>query len=109
MPMTIRKAVFHSALVLSICLLPASLYAQDTFAPIPPQSARLYHLNFARNFFPSPEVEKIERKKVYAMFAEVEKLKGKLTKSPDNLLRGLELSDHAVAEMMRHAVYLYLR
>ena len=38
-----------------------------------------------------------------------EKLKGKLTKSPDNLLRGLELSDRAVAEMMRHAVYLYLR
>lgn len=84
-------------------------YAQDSFQPIPLQQAAKYRLNFARNFFPSPQVEQAERKKVYAMFTEIEKLKGKLTKSADNLLLGLDLSDKSTAEMMRHAVYLYLR
>ena len=36
--------------------------AQESFQPIPPAEAPRYHFNFPRNFFPSPETEKGDRK-----------------------------------------------
>src|SRR5262245_61101906 len=65
------------SLILAVAAIPAA--AQEKFVPIPPDTAKLYHLNYARNFFPSPEAERADRKKVYALFDEVGKLKGKLT------------------------------
>jgi oligoendopeptidase F len=83
--------------------------AQETFTPIPPESAAKYKFNFPRNFFASPEAEKGARVRLEALFKGIESLKGKVAASPDNLLRALRLSDQLQSEFMRHYIYLYLR
>jgi oligoendopeptidase F len=83
--------------------------AQDAFVAIPPAEAPQYHIDFARNFFASPEAEKADRANLYATLKELETLKGRLGASADNLERALELSDRAQIQFNRHYAYLYLR
>jgi oligoendopeptidase F len=82
---------------------------QSTFVAIPPAEASQYHIDFARNFFKSPEAEKADRANLYATLKELETLKGRLAASADNLERGLELNDRAQIQSHRHYSYLYLR
>jgi oligoendopeptidase F len=83
--------------------------AQDNFVAIPPQEASGYHIDFARNFFATPEAEKADRANLYATLKELETLKGKVAGSPDNLQRALQLSDRVRVQLRRHYSYLYLR
>ena len=76
---------------------------------IPPEQAAQYHINFARNFFASPEAEKADRANLYATLKDLEGLKGKVASSADNLERALELSDRVAIQFNRHSRYLYLR
>jgi oligoendopeptidase F len=82
---------------------------QDTFVAIPPQAASRYHLDFARNFFASPEAEKADRANLYATLKELEILKGKVADSADSLQRALQLNDRVQVQLNRHDSYLYLR
>jgi oligoendopeptidase F len=83
--------------------------ASDAFVAIPPQEASQYHLNFARNFFGSPEAEKADRANLYASIKNLERLKGKVNHSAANLLRALELNDSVQMQFHKHYSYLYLR
>ena len=85
------------------------IVGQDGFVAIPPQQSTQYHIDFARNFFASPEAEKADRVKLYATLKEMEGLKGKVLGSADNLLRALQLNDGMQVQYKRHSAYLYLR
>ncbi|HEX8846655.1 MAG TPA: M3 family metallopeptidase [Pyrinomonadaceae bacterium] len=102
----LKKSV---AVILVLLLGGLTIPAQDKFEPIPKEMAPRYRFDLRRNFFPSPEAELAARKTAYAMLEELEKLKGKVTSSADNLLQALELSDRAQAEFYRHTSYLFLR
>ena len=97
-----------AALLLCGILLALAL-GQDSFVAIPPQEASRYHINFARNFFASPEAEKADRAKLYAALKDLESFKGKVASSADNLERALELNDSVQTQFHRHYGYLYLR
>ncbi len=90
-------------------LLAVSAWGQQPFEPIPPAVAPQYHFNFARNFFPSPAAEKAQRAGYDALLRSLERMKGSVASTPQDLLRTLELNDRAQAELMRHVIYLYLR
>src|ERR1043165_9075751 len=87
-----------------LCGTPLRAQDQEKFVPIPPALVQKYHFNFPRNFFPSPAAEKADRKKVDAVLSAVEKYKGKVTASAENLYKSLELSDEAQAQSARHAI-----
>jgi oligoendopeptidase F len=97
-----------AALLLSLFFL-EPVWPQEKFEPIPGDAAPRYHVDFARNFFTSPEAEKTERSRLYAELKDLESLKGKVAVSAANLLRALELYDKAQARFQRHDAYLYLR
>src|SRR5205823_2292274 len=84
-------------------------FGQDRFVAIQPQQAAQYHIDFARNFFASPEAEKAERANLYATLKALEEFKGKVASSADNLQRALELNDGVAVQFYRHYIYLYLR
>lgn len=58
--------------VISFLLLAAPAFGQDSFVAIPPAEAAQYKIDFARNFFVSPEAEKADRAKLYATVAQLE-------------------------------------
>jgi oligoendopeptidase F len=96
-------------LLLILSMSPWSVFCQETFEPIPPQLAPLYHLDFARNFFASPEAERTERAKLYATLRALESLRGKAASSANALEQSLQLYNSAQVEFRRHYAYLYLR
>ena len=83
--------------------------AQDTFVAIPPPEASRYHIDFARNFFVTPEAEKADRANLYLKLKHLENFKGKIAQSADNLQQALELNDALQVQFQRHYSYLYLR
>ena len=83
--------------------------SQETFVAISPTEASRYHLDFARNFFASPEAEKADRANLYAALKELETFKGKVAGSADSLQRSLQLKDRVQVQFHRHYSYLYLR
>jgi oligoendopeptidase F len=107
-PLMLRTILRGSSALLMLLALAGTGLCQERFASIPPAAAPLYHFNFARNFFASPDAEKAERQKFYATLVELEKLKGKVAATPDNLLRALTLSGRVQSQFMPHYIYLYL-
>lgn len=103
----LRSAVL--AILVSLSLINLSTYGQTSFVAIPPNEAPRYHIDFARNFFASPEAEKADRAKLYATLNELETLKGKVASSADNLQHALQLNDRVQVQFHRHYSYLYLR
>jgi oligoendopeptidase F len=97
------------AVLALLSLQPSLLLCQETFEPIPKQSAAQYHVDFARNFFASPEAEKAERVKLYDALKELDTLKGKVASSADNLQKAFQLYDNVRMRFYRHYAYLYLR
>jgi oligoendopeptidase F len=97
-----------AAFLLSLLLLQPVL-PQEKFEPITKEAAPQYHVDFARNFFASPEAEKLERSRLYAELKDLESLKGQVAASADHLLRALQLYDAAQVKFQRHDAYLYLR
>jgi oligoendopeptidase F len=87
------------------------LFTSQVFtAPEPSStSAPGYHIDLARYFFASPQVEIAERAKLFAKVAELESLKGCITSSADHLLRSLQLADAIQVDLRKHSDYLYLR
>src|SRR5689334_17175212 len=83
--------------------------SSNSFTAIPPEQASRYHIDFARHFFASPEVEKAERANLSATLSQLESLKGKVASSAANLQRALELNDRVQIQFRRHYAYLYLR
>jgi len=83
--------------------------SSNSFTAIPPEQASRYHIDFARHFFASPEVEKSERANLSATLSQLESLKGKVASSAANLQRALELNDRVQIQFRRHYAYLYLR
>ena len=102
--MTRRKLI---ALILVFNVIVAR--AQEEFVPIPRERQAVYHFNFARNFFPSPQAEQQGRKQVYDLLKKLEALKGKVGANAENLQRALALNDELNLLVMRHIVYLYLQ
>ena len=96
------------SLLLSLLLFQPAL-SQEKFEPIPKEAAPQYHVDFARNFFPSAEAEHEDRSRLSAELKDLEGLKGRVAASANNLLRALELSDAAEVRFQRHDAYLYLR
>ena len=82
---------------------------QDNFVPIPPREVNQYHIDFARVFFASPEVEKRDRAQLYAALKELENLKTKVADSAATLELALQLNDRVQVEFNKHYAYLYLR
>lgn len=96
-------------LTLMLAASSSSSYAQETFEPIPKSALSQYRFNLARNFFASPEAEKAERRNIYILLEELEKLKRQVASSADNLLLALRLSDHLQSQFRIHSLYLFLR
>jgi oligoendopeptidase F len=97
------------AAFLLVLMGPGLTLGQDAFVAIPPPAASGYHLDFARNFFASPEAEKADRAGLYATLKELETFKGKVAVSADSLQRALQLNDRVRVQFSRHYSYLYLR
>jgi oligoendopeptidase F len=97
-----------ASLVLA-AMLNAAAVGQESFVAIPPAQAASYRIDFARNFFPSPEAEKKDRESLYANLKNLERLKGKVASSATNLERVLKLNDQVLVQFNRHYRYLYLR
>jgi len=83
--------------------------AQESFEAIPPQQAAAYRFDLPQLLFASPDIEKEERKKVYALIDELERLKGRVAASAVNLERALELFGKGRALTFRHVTYYSLR
>src|SRR5262245_265521 len=103
------------ASLISICgcagLLTTSIQAaaQEPFEPIPQDLVSEYRFDLARYLFASPEMEKQERKKDYAIIEELEGLKGKVSASAANLERALDLLGKGRSLTFRHVAYYSLR
>lgn len=82
---------------------------QGTFVAIPPQDLSRYHIDFARNFFATPEAEKADRANLYATLKALEDLKGMVARSAGNLQLALQLNDKLLVQFNRHYRYLFLR
>ncbi|PYS50976.1 MAG: hypothetical protein DMF68_05695 [Acidobacteria bacterium] len=104
-PSLMRRA----ALVLLLSITPGPVLCQKPFEPIPREIAQQYHLDFARNFFASPEAERTDRANLYATLKNLENLKGKVAASAKNLEHALQLYDSAQVQFYKHYAYLYLR
>jgi oligoendopeptidase F len=98
-----------ATVVMLLAIMPAIAPGQDNFVAIPPQQVANYHLDFARNFFATPEAEKADRANLYATLKALEDLKGKVAKSAANLERALQTNDSVRMQFSRHYSYLYLR
>ena len=96
-------------LLLMVAIVAGIASGQDNFVAIPPQQVASYHIDFARNFFATPEAEKADRANLYSTLKDLESLKGKVAKSADNLQRALQLNDGVQVQFHRHYGYLYLR
>ena len=97
------------AVLLLLSMLRWSALCQEAFEPIPQQIAPQYRVDFARNFFASPEAEKADRANLYVTLKDLETLKGKVANSADDLQRALQLYDSVQVQFHRHYAYLYLR
>jgi oligoendopeptidase F len=82
---------------------------QDNFVAISPREVNQYHIDFARVFFVSPEVEKRERTQLYDALKALENLKTKVTDSAATLELALQLNDRVQVQFNKHYAYLYLR
>jgi oligoendopeptidase F len=89
-------------------LMRGATWGQDKFVAVQPQQAALYHINFARNYFPSPEAEKSDRATLYSNIQALEKLRGKIAQSANNLELALETYDKVQVRFFRHYDYLTL-
>jgi oligoendopeptidase F len=98
-----------TANLMLVTVLSISTFGQDSFVAIPPDQAANYHLNFAKTFFASAELEKLDRKNLYHTLESLEQLKGKVAASARNLKHALELNDLLLVQFNRHYSYLYLR
>lgn len=96
-------------LLITLTLPITSVYSQEKFEPIPSNVVSQYRFDFARNFFASPEAEKIQRRKFYLPLEKLEKLKGKATSSAANLYQALRLYDEVESQFRIHSLYLVLR
>ena len=83
--------------------------AQENFVAIRPQQVGQYRIDFARNFFASPEAEKADRANLYDLLKKLESLKGKVTKVASSLEQALLVNDLIQVRFNRHYSYLYLR
>lgn len=97
------------AILLFCGMLQGLVLGQDSFVAIPAGQASSYRLDFAKNFFISPEAEKADRHHLYATLKDLESLKGRLASSAANLHRGLKLNDALQVQFNKHYSYLYLR
>ena len=95
-----------SRVAVILLLLHTLAFGQDSFVAIPPAEASRYKIDFARNFFASPEAEKRDRARLYATVAQLQALKGKVA---TNLERALQLNEQVQVQLRRHYAYLYLR
>lgn len=101
-----HRMLFVCSLVPLVSL---SAMGQDSFVAIPPERAAQYRFDFARNFFAGSEAEKVDRSRLYAVLADLERLKGTVTKSAADLEHALRLHDDVQVVFERHHAYLELR
>jgi len=94
---------------ISILFLSNSSYSQENFEPIPKDKQDLYHIDFARYFFSSPEREQSDRSILENKISELESLGGKISRSPEILLQALRINDNISVLLAMHDAYLYLR
>ncbi len=103
------SSMVRAVILLLLSITPRPALCQEPFEAIPRQVVQQYHLDFNRNFFASPEVERADRANLYATLKSLESLKGKVAASAKNLERALQLYDMAQVQFYRHYAYLYLR
>ena len=108
------SSLFQSAIPLLLCVtICAQTFGQGqtpgNFIAIPPQAVARYHIDFARYYFASPEIEKADRANLYETIKALETFKGTVAASANNLERALKLNDQARIQLNKHSSYLYLR
>jgi oligoendopeptidase F len=99
---------FLIAIAACLAMMLGPAVGEDKFVAIQPQQAPMYHINFARNYFANPEAEKSDRANLYSLIQALEKLKGKIAQSADNLELALETYDKVQVKFFRHYDYLTL-
>jgi oligoendopeptidase F len=97
------------ALSLSILLFASTLPAQEKFEAIPKDLVPKYRFDLTRYFFADPAAERASRQELFATLEKLEKLKGRVTTTAENLLLALELSERLQQDSYRHWMYLNLR
>jgi oligoendopeptidase F len=73
------------------------------------QNSCMYHFDFTRNFFSSPDAEQTGRDRYDAKLDEFDHMRGKLAVSAEYLLQGVQLYETVLVEFIRHYTYHYLR
>jgi oligoendopeptidase F len=71
--------------------------------------ASRYHIDLARHYYSSPELEQTARSTYETKLTALEAYGGRSTSSAASLLAALQARDQAEVEFMRHYTYLYLR
>jgi oligoendopeptidase F len=97
------------AVLLIIPLNALTLPAQQKFEAIPKDLVSKYKFDLTRYFFSDPTAERASRKELLETLDKLEKLKGRVTATADNLLLALDLSDRLKQASYRHWMYLNLR
>lgn len=107
--MTVRLRMRSMAVCLIVTMSLSVAIAQDNFVPISPRQVNQYHIDFARVFYASPEVEKRQREQLYVALKALENLKTKVSDSAATLELALKLNDRVQVQFNKHYAYLYLR
>lgn len=81
----------------------------DVFSPFGDAGAERYRFDLERNFFASPEAERLARPRLLASAAELEAMGAAISASGTSLLRALELSNGVERAFRIHDLYLFLR
>lgn len=79
-----------------------------SFEPFPPGTEQLYHFDFSRTLFASPEAERAERTTALALAARAADLAPNAASSAKSLLSMLRTADSAELQLGRHYGYLTL-
>jgi len=99
----------RACLALWCCALAGLAQAQQPFEVFPPEAKAKYHIDFPRLFFATREEERADYKRLEAMLDQLDAFRGEVSKSPEDLLRALELNGQILTKQALHDAYLYVR
>ena len=85
------------------------VYAQSPFEAIPKEVASTYHFDLSRNFFASAADEEVARASLYKKLKKFNRLRGKTSISPKNLILAMSEFDSLQTDLGLHLAYLYMR
>jgi oligoendopeptidase F len=92
-----------------VILAPQLVRAADEFHALPPDKLPQYRIDLRRNFFANDQAIDKARAQLTQTLSELEKLKGHVRDSGENLLHAFQLQDQVLIQFNRLYDYFYLK